>query len=62
MTNAQEYFIGRIIDIGVQQLVFHGECEPHIDNRLNERHALWSQSGSGPGHTVDPTGICVLKM
>ncbi len=35
MANEQEYFIHELLDIGVQQLVFHAECEPHIDNRLN---------------------------
>ena len=45
MTNAQEYFIEELLDIGVQQLVFHGECEPHIDNRLNMIHAHGVRAG-----------------
>ena len=35
MANSHDYFVDELLDIGVQQLVFHGECEPHIDNRLN---------------------------
>ncbi len=36
MTTAHDFFIQELLDIGVQQLVFHGEMEPHMDNRLNQ--------------------------
>ena len=36
MTSAHDFFIEELLDIGVQQLVFHGEMEPHMDNRLNQ--------------------------
>ncbi len=36
MTTAHDFFVEELLDIGVQQLVFHGEMEPHIDNRLNQ--------------------------
>lgn len=45
MANSQDYFVDELLDIGVQQLVFHGECEPHIDNRLNMIHARGVRAG-----------------
>lgn len=38
MAREQDYFVEELLDIGVDQLVFHGECEPHLDNRLNMIH------------------------
>lgn len=45
MVNSQDYFVDELLDIGIQQLVFHGECEPHIDNRLNRIHARGVRAG-----------------
>lgn len=45
MAAAHDYFIEELLDIGVQQLVFHAECEPHIDNRLNQIHARGVRAG-----------------
>lgn len=36
MTAAHDFFIEELLDIGVQNIVFHGEMEPHLDNRLNQ--------------------------
>ena len=36
MTTAHVFFVEELLDIGVEQLVFHGEMEPHMDNRLNQ--------------------------
>lgn len=36
MTTAHDFFIQELLDIGVQNIVFHGEMETHIDNRLNQ--------------------------
>ena len=36
MTTAHDFFVSELLDIGVQQLVFHGEMEPHLDHRLNQ--------------------------
>ena len=36
MTTAHDFFVEELLDIGVQQLVFHGEMEPHLDHRLNQ--------------------------
>ena len=36
MTTAHDFFIAELLDIGVQNIVFHGEMEPHLDNRLNQ--------------------------
>ena len=35
MVKQQQYFIDELIDIGVQQILFHIEEEPHVDNMLN---------------------------
>ena len=32
MTTAHDFFVEELLDIGVEQLVFHGEMEPHMDN------------------------------
>ena len=45
MANSHDYFVNELLDIGVQQLVFHGECEPHIDNRLNMIHGCGVRAG-----------------
>lgn len=45
MANSHDYFVNELLDIGVQQLVFHGECEPHIDNRLNMIHGHGVRAG-----------------
>jgi len=45
MANSQDFFVNELLDIGVQQLVFHVECEPHIDNRLNMIHSKGVRAG-----------------
>lgn len=35
MAERQEFFVDELLDIGVQQLVFHVECERHADQMLN---------------------------
>lgn len=36
MTTSHDFFIQELLDIGVQNIVFHGEMESHLDNRLNQ--------------------------
>lgn len=45
MATAHDYFVDELLDIGVQQLVFHGEMESHVDNRLNQIHARGVRAG-----------------
>lgn len=45
MTTAHDFFINELLDIGVQNIVFHGEMEPHIDNRLNQIHKAGVKAG-----------------
>ena len=45
MTTAHDFFVEELLDIGVQQLVFHGEMEPHMDNRLNQVHKAGVKAG-----------------
>ena len=35
MVTEQDYFVDELLDIGVEQIVFHGETQPHIDGMLN---------------------------
>lgn len=45
MTTSHDFFISELLDIGVQQLVFHGEYEPNLDYRLNQIHAAGVRAG-----------------
>lgn len=45
MTTAHDFFIEELLDIGVQNIVFHGEMEPHLDNRLNQIHKAGVKAG-----------------
>ena len=45
MTSAHDFFVEELLDIGVEQLVFHGEMEPHMDNRLNQIHKAGVRAG-----------------
>lgn len=45
MTTAHDFFVSELLDIGVQQLVFHGEMEPHMDYRLNQIKKAGVQAG-----------------
>ncbi|MBD5559162.1 MAG: ribulose-phosphate 3-epimerase [Clostridia bacterium] len=35
MATNNDFFVGELLDIGVEQIVFHVETEPHIDGMLN---------------------------
>ena len=37
--------IDRLLDIGVEQIVFHGETQPHIDGMLNRIHSRGVKAG-----------------
>lgn len=45
MVTEQDYFIDELLDIGVQQIIFHAETEPHIDGMLNRIHAKSVRAG-----------------
>ena len=45
MTDPQDYFIDELLDIGVQQIVFHAETQRHIDGMLNRIHAQGVRAG-----------------
>ena len=45
MTTAPDYFVDELLDIGVQQIVFHTETQPHIDGMLNRIHAAGVRAG-----------------
>lgn len=45
MVTEQDYFINELLDIGVEQIVFHAESEPHIDGMLNRIHAAGVKAG-----------------
>ena len=45
MATEHDYFVEELLDIGVDQIVFHGECEPHMDHRLNQIHERGVRAG-----------------
>ena len=45
METEQDYFVDELLDIGVQQIVFHAETQPHIDGMLNRIHAKGVRAG-----------------
>lgn len=45
MVTEQDYFIDELLDIGVEQIVFHGETQPHIDGMLTRIHARGVKAG-----------------
>ena len=45
MVSEQDYFVDELPDIGVEQIVFHAETQPHIDGMLNRIHARGVKAG-----------------
>lgn len=45
MVTEQDYFVDELLDMGVDQIVFHGETQPHIDGMLNRIHAKGVKAG-----------------
>ena len=45
MVNDQDFFVDELLDIGVQQIVFQAETQPHIDGMLNRIHAKGVRAG-----------------
>lgn len=45
MVTEQDYFVDELLDIGVQQIVFHAETQPHIDGMLNRIHDRGVRAG-----------------
>lgn len=57
MAVRNEFFIRELLDIGVSQIVFHAETEPHVDYWLNEIHS----AGGRAGVALKPaTPLCAL--
>lgn len=45
MVTEQDYFVNELLDIGVQQLTFHVETQPHTDGMLNRIRAAGVRAG-----------------
>ena len=45
MVENQDFFVDDLLDIGVQQIVFHAETQPHIDGMINRIHAKGVKAG-----------------
>ena len=45
MTTQQDFFINELLDIGVSQITFHVETQPHIDGMLNRIHSNGVRAG-----------------
>ena len=45
MVENQDFFVDELLDIGVQQIVFHAETQPHVDGMINRIHAKGVKAG-----------------
>lgn len=45
MVEDQDFFVDELLDIGVEQIVFHAETQPHIDGMINRIHAKGVKAG-----------------
>lgn len=45
MVTEQDYFVNELLDIGVEQITFHAETQPHIDGMLNRIHERGVRAG-----------------
>lgn len=45
MVENQDFFVDELLDIGVEQIVFHAETQPHIDGMINRIHAKGVKAG-----------------
>lgn len=45
MVSQQDDFVDELLDIGVEQIVFQAETQPHIDGMLNRIHARGVRAG-----------------
>lgn len=55
MVKEPDYFVEELLDIGVEQLVFHAETADHLDGMLNRIHAKGVRAGVAlkPGTPLD---------
>ncbi|KVS39908.1 ribulose-phosphate 3-epimerase [Burkholderia ubonensis] len=59
MATQHDYFVDALLDIGVQQLTFQIESEPHVDRMLSRIRA----KGARAGVALKPaTSLCVLDF
>lgn len=62
MATKNDYFVDELLDIGVQQLVFHAETEPHIDNLLNKIKSKGVRAGVALKPATPVSSLqCVLE-
>ena len=45
MTEGMDYYVDELLNIGVQQIIFHSETASHIDGLINKIHAAGVKSG-----------------
>jgi Pentose-5-phosphate-3-epimerase len=45
MADPPRYFIDELLNVGVQQITFHAETEPHVDGLLNYIHSAGVRAG-----------------
>lgn len=57
MVTEQDYFVNELLDIGVEQIVFHAETQPHVDGMLNRIHAKGARAGIALKPSTPLTGL-----
>ena len=62
MATDNDYFVDELMDIGVEQLIFHLESERHVDNQLNRIRAKGVRAGVAL-KPATPVGMldCVIE-
>lgn len=63
MVNHPEYFVDELLDIGVQQIVFHMETAEHVDGLLNHIHEKGVRAGVALKPSTSVSGLdCILEI
>ena len=57
MATQQDFFIDELLDIGVQQITFHIECEKHVDRQLNRIKDAGVRAGVALKPSTDIRGM-----
>ena len=63
MATCNDYFVDELLDIGVQQLVFHIETESHVDNLINKIKSRGVRAGVAlkPGTPINVLDCIIEK-
>ena len=61
MVTEQDFFVDELLDIGVDQIVFHGETQPHIDGMINRIHTKGVKASDPQDYKLSPSVLPYLS-